>query len=60
MTGHRQNIPFTEDAYEDIYRNHIATLEEVRTSAPKSMHRILQSRVSVRLRTSIVLLILVQ
>ncbi|KAJ7796042.1 hypothetical protein B0H13DRAFT_2392833 [Mycena leptocephala] len=41
MTGHRQNIPFTEDAYEDIYRNHIATLEEVRKSAPKSIHRIL-------------------
>ncbi|KAJ6537054.1 hypothetical protein B0H19DRAFT_1182448 [Mycena capillaripes] len=41
MTGRRQNIPFTEDAYEDIYRNHIATLEQVRKSAPKSMHRIL-------------------
>ncbi|KAJ7814889.1 hypothetical protein B0H14DRAFT_3149262 [Mycena olivaceomarginata] len=41
MTGRRQNIPFTEDAYEDIYRNHIATLEQTRKNARKGMHRIL-------------------
>ncbi|KAJ7810214.1 hypothetical protein B0H14DRAFT_3151326 [Mycena olivaceomarginata] len=41
MTGRRQNIPFTEDAYEDIYRNHIATLEQTCKNARKGMHRIL-------------------
>lgn len=41
MTGRRQNIPFTEDAYEDTYRNHIATLEQTRKNARKGMHRIL-------------------
>ncbi|KAJ7459974.1 hypothetical protein B0H11DRAFT_2316035 [Mycena galericulata] len=41
MTGQRQNIAFTEDAYEDTYRNHIATLQQVRSSAPRSLHGVL-------------------
>ncbi|KAJ7847787.1 hypothetical protein B0H14DRAFT_2768835, partial [Mycena olivaceomarginata] len=41
LTGKRQNIPFTEDTYEDIYRNHMATLQLTRENAPKSMHDIL-------------------
>ncbi|KAJ7177257.1 hypothetical protein C8R43DRAFT_1118264 [Mycena crocata] len=39
MTGRRQTIQFTEDAYEDTYRNHLATLESVRDHAPKSLHK---------------------
>ncbi|KAJ7797259.1 hypothetical protein B0H14DRAFT_3493921 [Mycena olivaceomarginata] len=41
MTGKRQNIPFTEDAYEDIYRNHMATLHDTRKNAHKAMHNLL-------------------
>ncbi|KAJ7498398.1 hypothetical protein B0H11DRAFT_1997606 [Mycena galericulata] len=41
MTGQRQNIAFTEDAYEDTYRNHITTLQQVRSTAPRSLHGIL-------------------
>ncbi|KAJ7321042.1 hypothetical protein DFH08DRAFT_970337 [Mycena albidolilacea] len=43
LTGKRQNIPFTENTYEDIYRNHMATLQLTRENAPKSMHDILHS-----------------
>ncbi|KAJ7260010.1 hypothetical protein B0H12DRAFT_1231947 [Mycena haematopus] len=41
MTGHKVSIPFTEDVYEDIYRNHISTLEQVRKNAPVSLHKVL-------------------
>ncbi|KAK7041205.1 hypothetical protein R3P38DRAFT_3179809 [Favolaschia claudopus] len=40
-TGRRQNIAFSEDAYESTYRNHMDTLSLTRKSAPNSMHRIL-------------------
>ncbi|KAK7042879.1 hypothetical protein R3P38DRAFT_3179413 [Favolaschia claudopus] len=40
-TGRRQNIAFTEDAYEATYRNHMETLSQTRQSAPNSMHNIL-------------------
>ncbi|KAK6992937.1 hypothetical protein R3P38DRAFT_3078413 [Favolaschia claudopus] len=40
-TGRRQNIPFTEDAYESTYRNHMETLSQTRNTAPNSMHNIL-------------------
>ncbi|KAF7371582.1 hypothetical protein MVEN_00013600 [Mycena venus] len=40
-TGRRQNIPFTEDAYEDIYRNHMATLSDIRKNAKRSLHQLL-------------------
>ncbi|KAJ7818108.1 hypothetical protein B0H14DRAFT_3474088 [Mycena olivaceomarginata] len=40
-TGQRQNIAFTEDAYEDTYRNHMASLEIARNQGPVSVHRIL-------------------
>ncbi|KAJ7838948.1 hypothetical protein B0H14DRAFT_2788253, partial [Mycena olivaceomarginata] len=43
LSGKRQNIPFTEDTYEDIYRNHMATLQLTRENAPKSMHDILHT-----------------
>ncbi|KAJ6580142.1 hypothetical protein DFH09DRAFT_1146621 [Mycena vulgaris] len=41
MTGERQPMAFTEDAFEDIYRVHIKTLEDTRASAPLPMHRVL-------------------
>ncbi|KAJ7466391.1 hypothetical protein FB451DRAFT_412753 [Mycena latifolia] len=41
MTGQRQNIPFTEDAYEDTYRNHMETLSQVRGTAPTAMHKLM-------------------
>ncbi|KAJ7161689.1 hypothetical protein C8R46DRAFT_1283996 [Mycena filopes] len=41
MTGQRQTIAFTEDAYEDTYRNHINTLVASRTKAPLSMHKLM-------------------
>jgi hypothetical protein len=41
MTGQRQPIAFTEDAFEDIYRIHIQTLESTRAAAPISMHKVL-------------------
>ncbi|KAF8169469.1 hypothetical protein K438DRAFT_1983293 [Mycena galopus ATCC 62051] len=43
MSGTRQPAPFTEDAFEDIYRNHIATLEQNLASAPKSTHKLLHN-----------------
>ncbi|KAJ6454788.1 hypothetical protein C8R45DRAFT_1188836 [Mycena sanguinolenta] len=43
VTGRRQTIAFTEDAYEDTYRNHISTLEDSRKTAPKGVHRILHA-----------------
>ncbi|KAJ7105606.1 hypothetical protein C8R44DRAFT_329878 [Mycena epipterygia] len=41
MTGERQPIAFTEDAFEDIYRIHIKTLEDTRAAAPIAMHKVL-------------------
>ena len=41
MTGQRQPIAFTEDAFEDIYRIHIQTLESTRAAAPISVHKVL-------------------
>ncbi|KAJ6615882.1 hypothetical protein B0H10DRAFT_2220060 [Mycena sp. CBHHK59/15] len=41
MNGEHKNIPFTEDAYEDTYRNHRTTLSDTRGSAPKSLHQVL-------------------
>ncbi|KAJ7764607.1 hypothetical protein DFH07DRAFT_1016427 [Mycena maculata] len=41
MTGHKVSIPFTEDAYEDTYRNHISSLNQVRKNAPVSLHKVL-------------------
>ncbi|KAF8133577.1 hypothetical protein K438DRAFT_1787453 [Mycena galopus ATCC 62051] len=40
-TGILQNIPFTEGAYEDIYRNHMRTLSDTRAAAPIALHRVL-------------------
>ncbi|KAJ7259094.1 hypothetical protein B0H12DRAFT_1232084 [Mycena haematopus] len=40
-TGRRQPIAFTEDAYEETYRNHMQTLERARNDTPKSLHQIL-------------------
>ncbi|KAJ6549963.1 hypothetical protein B0H19DRAFT_850672, partial [Mycena capillaripes] len=40
-TGILQNIPFTEGAYEDIYRNHMRTLSDTRAAAPVALHRVL-------------------
>ncbi|KAJ7336230.1 hypothetical protein DFH08DRAFT_284608 [Mycena albidolilacea] len=40
-TGILQNIPFTEGAYEDIYRNHMRTLIDTRATAPVALHRVL-------------------
>lgn len=41
MTGRRQNIPFTEDAYVDTYRNHIESLKQTRNIAPIKTHQLL-------------------
>jgi hypothetical protein len=41
MTGERQPIAFTEDAFKDIYRIHIKTLEDTRANAPIAMHKVL-------------------
>ncbi|KAJ7098865.1 hypothetical protein C8R44DRAFT_810830 [Mycena epipterygia] len=41
MSGERQPIAFTEDAFEDIYQIHIKTLEDTRDSAPIAMHKVL-------------------
>ncbi|KAF8151237.1 hypothetical protein K438DRAFT_433398 [Mycena galopus ATCC 62051] len=41
LTGERQAMAFTEDAFEDIYRIHIKTLEDTRASAPTAMHKVL-------------------
>ncbi|KAJ6558403.1 hypothetical protein B0H19DRAFT_1235265 [Mycena capillaripes] len=43
MTGRHQNTPFTEDAYEDTYRNHVSTLEGARRTAPHATHRIMHA-----------------
>jgi hypothetical protein len=43
MTGERQPMAFTEDAFEDIYRIHIKTLEDTRKNAKKALHRVLHS-----------------
>ncbi|KAJ6525371.1 hypothetical protein B0H19DRAFT_1276167 [Mycena capillaripes] len=40
-TGTLQNIPFTEGAYEDVYRNHMRTLSDTRASAQVALHRVL-------------------
>jgi hypothetical protein len=40
-TGILQNIPFTEGAYEDIYRNHMRTLIDTRATAPVALHHVL-------------------
>ncbi|KAF7372386.1 hypothetical protein MVEN_00099000 [Mycena venus] len=42
-TGTQQNIPFTEGAYEDIYRNHMRTLADTRAAAPNALHRVLHT-----------------
>ncbi|KAJ7602631.1 hypothetical protein B0H17DRAFT_1026648 [Mycena rosella] len=39
MTGQRQNIPFTEDAYEDTYRNHMSSLRDLRTRYANALHQ---------------------
>ncbi|KAJ7120546.1 hypothetical protein C8R43DRAFT_1136719 [Mycena crocata] len=41
MTGQRQTIAFTEDAYQGTHNNHIATLEQVRENAPRATHKVL-------------------
>ncbi|KAJ7755609.1 hypothetical protein DFH07DRAFT_940770 [Mycena maculata] len=41
MTGQRQTIPFTEDAYENVYRNHMASLADTRVKAGLAMHQLL-------------------
>ncbi|KAJ6548323.1 hypothetical protein B0H10DRAFT_2243064 [Mycena sp. CBHHK59/15] len=41
LTGERQPIAFTEDAFEDIYRIHIKTLVDTHAAAPISMHKVL-------------------
>ncbi|KAJ7722675.1 hypothetical protein B0H14DRAFT_3170128 [Mycena olivaceomarginata] len=41
MTGSRQPTLFTEDAFEDIYRNHVAAIELNRRDAPKATHKLL-------------------
>ncbi|KAJ6557071.1 hypothetical protein DFH09DRAFT_1317647 [Mycena vulgaris] len=43
MTGQRQNIVFTEDAYEDMYHNHMASLETARSGAPHSVHELMHT-----------------
>ncbi|KAJ7692017.1 hypothetical protein B0H14DRAFT_2651829 [Mycena olivaceomarginata] len=40
-TGILQNIPFTEGAYEDIYRNQMRTLIDTRATAPVALYRVL-------------------
>ncbi|KAJ7716705.1 hypothetical protein B0H16DRAFT_1476551 [Mycena metata] len=40
-TGERQNIPFTEGAYEDTYKNHMKTLADTRDYAPVVLHQVL-------------------
>ncbi|KAJ7034315.1 hypothetical protein C8F04DRAFT_1234364 [Mycena alexandri] len=40
-TGERQNIPFTEGAYEDTYKNHMKTLSDTRDYAPVALHQVL-------------------
>ncbi|KAJ7643459.1 hypothetical protein DFH06DRAFT_1333704 [Mycena polygramma] len=40
-TGKRQHIPFTEGAYEDVYRNHMKTLSDTRASAPTALRRVM-------------------
>jgi hypothetical protein len=40
-TGERQNIPFTEGAYEDTYENHMKTLADTRDYAPVALHKVL-------------------
>ncbi|KAF8157529.1 hypothetical protein K438DRAFT_1777174 [Mycena galopus ATCC 62051] len=42
-TGTRQNIPFSEDAYETTYRNHMSTLDTTRTSSAKALHNLLHA-----------------
>ncbi|KAJ7853977.1 hypothetical protein B0H14DRAFT_3865651 [Mycena olivaceomarginata] len=37
----RQPTLFTEDAFEDIYRNHVAAIELNRRDAPKATHKLL-------------------
>ncbi|KAJ7841712.1 hypothetical protein B0H14DRAFT_3140134 [Mycena olivaceomarginata] len=41
MTGSRQPTLFTEDAFEDTYRNHVAAIELNRRDAPKATHKLL-------------------
>ncbi|KAJ7836887.1 hypothetical protein B0H14DRAFT_2589450 [Mycena olivaceomarginata] len=41
MTGSRQPTLFTEDAFEDIYRNHVTAIELNRRDAPKATHKLL-------------------
>jgi hypothetical protein len=41
MTGSRQPTLFTEDAFEDIYRNHVAAIELNRRDAPQATHKLL-------------------
>ncbi|KAJ7085490.1 hypothetical protein B0H15DRAFT_847038 [Mycena belliarum] len=41
MTGQRQNIAFTEDAYEDTYRNHMDSLKQVREKSPIPFHKLM-------------------
>ncbi|KAJ7758310.1 hypothetical protein B0H16DRAFT_1720915 [Mycena metata] len=41
MTGQHQTIAFTEEAYEDTYRNHMTTLASTRARAPVSMHKLM-------------------
>ncbi|KAJ7078688.1 hypothetical protein B0H15DRAFT_859884, partial [Mycena belliarum] len=41
MTGQRQNIAFTEDAYEDTYRNHMESLKQVREKSPIPFHKLM-------------------
>ncbi|KAJ6612350.1 hypothetical protein B0H10DRAFT_300419 [Mycena sp. CBHHK59/15] len=43
LTGERQNINFTEGAYEDTYRNHMKTLADTRAAAPVALHKVLHS-----------------
>ncbi|KAJ7737508.1 hypothetical protein B0H16DRAFT_1466150 [Mycena metata] len=40
-TGEHQNIPFTEGAYEDTYKNHMKTLADTRDYAPVALHQVL-------------------
>ncbi|KAJ7021152.1 hypothetical protein C8F04DRAFT_1274057 [Mycena alexandri] len=43
MTGERQAIKFTENAYEDSYRSHLATLKKARATAPTTTARLLHT-----------------
>ncbi|KAJ6566595.1 hypothetical protein B0H19DRAFT_1066886 [Mycena capillaripes] len=41
MTGERQPMAFTENAFEDIYRIHMKTLEDTRSNAKNALHKVL-------------------